>query len=37
MEIQMGLVAKPYMKKGLQINEKMPKYLTIYDLATDHI
>jgi hypothetical protein len=33
----MGSVAKPYMKKGLPINEEMPKYLTIYDFATDHI
>jgi hypothetical protein len=33
----MGLVVKTYMKKGLLINEEMPKYLTIYDLATDHI
>jgi hypothetical protein len=30
MEIQMGLVVKPYMKKGLLINEEMPKYLAIY-------
>jgi hypothetical protein len=32
----MGLVAKLYTKKGLLINEEMPKYLTINDFATDH-
>jgi hypothetical protein len=35
-EIQMGSVAKPYMKKGLQY-EKMRKYLAIYEEAVSHI
>jgi hypothetical protein len=43
-EIQMGLVAKSYSRKGFQIYEEMRKYLTInkmplviYDFATDPI
>jgi|688.fasta_scaffold1902805_1 hypothetical protein len=32
-EIQMGSVAKSYIRKGFQINEEMRKYLTIYEEA----
>jgi hypothetical protein len=35
-EIQMGLVAKSYMRKGFLIYE-MRKYLTIYEEAVNHI
>ncbi len=34
-EIQMGSVAKSYIRKGFLIYEEMRKYLTIYDFATD--
>jgi hypothetical protein len=30
-EIQMGSVAKSYMRKGFLIYEKMRKYVTIYE------
>jgi hypothetical protein len=30
-EIQMGAVAKSYMRKGFLIYEEMRKYLTIYE------
>jgi hypothetical protein len=33
MEIQMGLVAKSYMRKGFLIYEDMRKYFTIYEEA----
>jgi hypothetical protein len=36
-EIQMGSVAKSYMRKGFQIYEEMRKYLTIYERAVSHI
>jgi hypothetical protein len=36
-EIQMGAVAKSYMRKGFLIYEKMRKYLTIYEEAFSHI
>jgi hypothetical protein len=32
-EIQMGAVAKSYMRKGFLIYEEMRKYLTIYEEA----
>jgi hypothetical protein len=35
-KIQMGAVAKSYMKKGFQIYEEMQKYLVIYDKAVSH-
>jgi hypothetical protein len=31
-EIQMGAVAKSYMRKGILIYEEMRKYLTIYSM-----
>jgi hypothetical protein len=34
-EIQMGLVAKSYMRKGFLIYEEMRKYLTIYEDALE--
>jgi hypothetical protein len=36
-EIQMGSVAKSYMRKGLIICEEMCKYLTIYEEVVGHI
>jgi hypothetical protein len=36
-EIQMGAVAKSYMRKGFPIYEKMRKYLTMYEEAVSHI
>ena len=37
-EIQMGSVAKSYMRKGFLIYEKMRKYLTIYEKeAVSHL
>jgi hypothetical protein len=36
-EIQMGSVAKSYMRKGFLIYEEMRKYLTIYGEAVNHI
>jgi hypothetical protein len=35
-EIQSGAVAKSYMRKGFLINEKLRKYLTIYEEAVSH-
>ncbi len=35
--IQMGVVAKSYMRKGFLIYEEMRKYLTIYEEAVSHI
>jgi hypothetical protein len=37
MEIQMGSVAKSYMRKHFLIYEEMRKYLTIYEEAVSHI
>ncbi len=37
MEIQMGLVAKSYMRKGFLIYEEMRKYLTIYYEAVSYM
>jgi hypothetical protein len=36
-EIQMGSVAKSYMRRGFLIYEEMRKYLTIYEEAVIHI
>ncbi len=36
-EIQMGAVAKSYMKNGFLIYEEMRKYLTIYEEAVSPI
>jgi hypothetical protein len=36
-EIQMGAVAKSYMRKGFLIYEEMRKYLTIYEKAVSHL
>ncbi len=36
-EIQMGAVAKSYMKKGFLIYEEMRKHLVIYEEAVSHI
>ncbi len=36
-EIQMGAIAKSYMRKGFLINEEMRKYLVIYEEAVSHI
>jgi hypothetical protein len=36
-EIQMGAVAKSYMRKGFLIYEEMRKYLDIYEEAVGHI
>ncbi len=36
-EIQMGLVAKSYMRQGFLIYEEMCKYFTIYGEAVSHI
>jgi hypothetical protein len=36
-EIQMGSVAKSYMRKGFLIYEEMRKYLIIYEEAVSHI
>ncbi len=35
-EIQMGSVAKSFMRKGFLIYEEMRKYLTIYEEAVSH-
>ncbi len=35
-EIQMGAVAKSYMKKGFLIYEEMHRYLVIYEEAISH-
>jgi hypothetical protein len=36
-EVQMGSVAKSYMRKGFLIYEEMRKYLTTYEEAVSHI
>jgi hypothetical protein len=36
-EIQMGAVAKSYMRKGFLIYAEMRKYLFIYEEAVSHI
>jgi hypothetical protein len=36
-EIQIGAVAKSYMRKGFLIYEEMRKYLVIYEEAVSHI
>ncbi len=36
-DIQMGSVAKSYMRKGFLIYEEMRKYLVIYEEAISHI
>jgi hypothetical protein len=36
-EIQMGSVAKSYMRKGFLIYEKIRKYLTIYEEAVSKV
>jgi hypothetical protein len=36
-EIQMGAVAKSYMRKGFRIYEEMRKYLAIYEEAASYI
>ena len=36
-DIQMGSVAKSYMRKGFLIYEEMRKYLTKYEEAVSHI
>jgi hypothetical protein len=36
-EIQMGSVAKSYMRKGFLIYDEMRKYLTIFEEAVSHI
>jgi hypothetical protein len=36
-EIQMGAVAKSYIRKGFLIYEEMRKYLVIYEEAVSHI
>jgi hypothetical protein len=36
-EIQMGSVAKSYMRKGFLIYEEMRKYLLIYEEVVTHI
>ncbi len=36
-EIQMGAVAKSYMKKGFLKYEEMRKYLVIYEEAVSHM
>ncbi len=36
-KIQMGAVAKSYMRKGFLIYEEMRKYLVIYEEALSHI
>ncbi len=36
-EIQMGAVARSYMRKGFLIYEEMRKYLVIYEEAVSHI
>ncbi len=36
-EIQMGSVAKSYMRKAFLIYEEMRKYLTIFEEAVSHI
>jgi hypothetical protein len=36
-EIQMGSVAKSYMRKGFLIYEEMRKYLLIYEEADSHM
>jgi hypothetical protein len=37
MEIQMGSIAKSYMRKGFVVYEEMRKYLVIYEEAISHI
>jgi hypothetical protein len=37
MEIQMGAIAKSYMRKGFLIFEEMRKYLVLYEEAVSHI
>jgi hypothetical protein len=36
-EIQMGAVAKLYLRKGFLIYEELRKYLNIYEEAVSHI
>jgi hypothetical protein len=36
-EIQIGAVAKPYMRKDFLIYEEMRKYFPIYEEAVSHI
>jgi hypothetical protein len=36
-EIQLGAVAKSYMRKGFLIHEEMRKCLTVYEEAINHI
>jgi hypothetical protein len=36
-EIQSGVVAKSYMRKGLLIYEEMRKYFPIYEEAVGHV
>jgi hypothetical protein len=36
-EIQMGSVAKSYMRKGFLLYEEMRKYFTIFEEAVSHI
>ncbi len=36
-EIQSGVVAKSYMRKGLLIYEEMRKYFPIYEEAVSHV
>ncbi len=36
-EIQVGAVAKSYMRRGFLIYEEMRKYLVIYEEAVSHI
>jgi hypothetical protein len=36
-EIQMGSVAKAYMRKGFLVYEEMRKYLTITEEAVSHL
>jgi hypothetical protein len=36
-EIQMGAVAKSYLRKGFLINEEMRKYLVIYEEVVSHM
>jgi hypothetical protein len=36
-EIQMGAVAKSYMRKAFLVYEEMRKYLVIYEEAVSHL
>ncbi len=36
-EIQNGVVAKSFMRKGFLINEEMRKYFIMYEEAVSHI